>query len=70
MASKSAAAKSDAGNLLVNVSGIPSGVDKEDIAYYFSKSKCGGGEVTVIKFDDNEALVSIKHLDSQGKPLN
>ena len=66
------AARADVGQpLLVNVCGIPSGVERDDIEHYFAKKKFGGGEVTVIKFEENddEALVSIKHLDSQGTYL-
>ena len=54
-------------SLLLKVSGIPVDIEQEDIEYYFSRKTCGGGEATVIKFeDDAEAIVSIKHLDSKG----
>jgi len=59
-------ATSDSMPLLLNVSGIPSEVEKDDIEDYFSRRKFGGGEVKLLNLDDGEAVVSIKNLDSQG----
>ena len=52
--------------LVLNVSGISNGVEKDDIEDYFSRRKLGGGEAKVLSLDDGEAVVTIKHLDSKG----
>ena len=59
-------ATSDSAPLLLNISGIPSEVEKDDIEDYFSRRKLGGGEAKLLNLDEGEAVVSIKNLDSKG----
>ena len=64
------ATKKRTGDTVLNLTGVPSGVDEDYIEHYFTK-KCsgiGGGKVEVLSFseDDNTAVVSIKQLSSEG----
>ena len=59
-------ATSDSAPLLLNISGIPNEVEKDDIEDYFSRRKLGGGEAKLLNLDGGEAVVSIKNLDSKG----
>ena len=63
---QSSMAASNSAPLLLNVSGLSSNVEKDDIEDYFSRRKFGGGEARVLSLDYGEAVVSIKNLDSKG----
>ena len=64
------ATKKRTGDTVLNLTGVPSGVDEDYIEHYFTKkcSTLGGGKVEVLSFseDDNTAVVSIKQLSSEG----
>ena len=64
------ATKKRAVDTVLNITGVPSGVEEDYIELYFTK-KCsglGGGEVEILSFSesDNTAVVSIKQLSSEG----
>ena len=64
------ATKKRTGDTVLNLTGVPSGVDEDYIEHYFTKkcSTLGGGKAEVLSFseDDNTAVVSIKQLSSEG----
>ena len=64
------ATKKRAVDTVLNITGVPSGVEEDYIEHHFTK-KCrelGGGEVEVLSVSesDSTAVVSIKQLSSEG----
>lgn len=53
---------------LLNITGIPSKIDKDYLAFYFLK-KCDGKEARILSYveADNTAVMSIKQLDDEGE---